>query len=305
MLVLILILLSTCLPLTPSVAGRYYGKSPQGIFNINVTVTVYTDLSASISLSVKLVNKGYIKALSNERDGKKEFRTMVLQLIYENLAMDLKDRGGKAILRGFQTLPNWSASVIVYVPRFLTVKNGTLRCPYSGPLNFVYENRVLGYAWNKFTLIMPPNMTGVFVFPKPAHASTNVFIWRDGDFIPMIQVTLPSFTPASIVLTREGNLTEFRATFTGTFNNSTVRVIEKKFERHGASNLSHVLRDNGKVLVIKGLIRSDESLPYNFKNVTTSTASGPRKGNVKGHAPLITCCIVAVIVALVFILRRR
>jgi len=281
----------------------------QRLFNINVTTTVYNDLSATLSLSVKLIDKSYITKFSNEKNGEKDFRSMVLQLVYENLAMDVRSRGGEVELRELEVLPNWRASVIVYVPRFLR-KNGKgkLTCPYSGTLNFVYMNRVFGYSWNKFTLILPENMTHVFVFPEPSSTQNNVFVWTNGDFIPLIEVTLPSFVPETFNVTYRNQTGTFKATFTGNFTNSTVKAILKRLRSSGAYNLSWSLEKNG-TLVVSGAIRKNASVPYKFKKTMSKIENGKttshRGVNPTPVSVVVVSCAVVCALILTLILRRR
>ncbi len=250
----------------------------QGIFDINITTTVYGDLSATMSLSVKLVDKAYIEKFSSDKNGKEEFRNMILQLVYENLAMDIKERGGTAELRNLNTLPNWMASVVIYIPRFLEGK-GTLRCPYSGNLNFVYMNRVLGYRWNKFTLILPENLTGVFVFPVPENSSRNVFVWKNGDFIPLIEAEAINFTPLTLNVTGSS----FTAVFRGNMTKETVRSIVETLKESGARNLSWNVKEGE--LIIRGRLTGNMSFPYRFKNTNTEEGKNISVGheNRKRH----------------------
>ncbi|NPA47050.1 MAG: hypothetical protein GXO14_00205 [Thermococci archaeon] len=294
----------------PEVAGET-GKPPQGIFLINFTVTVYGDLSASISISAKLADRNYIKEFSNDTNGRKEFSEMVLQLVYENLAMDIKARGGEAELRELAVLPNWSASLVVYVPDFLKRSDGKVRCPYSGTLNFVYANRVFGYTWDRFTLILPSNMTGVFVFPQPNERKANVFIWRNGDFIPLIEASVPGFTPEKISIAYRDGIKTFRATFRGNFTNSTIGNILERLRSSGARNVSWSLGENGTVLTISGTMSRNASIPYSFRETATSVNSSStgvsgKKGegrNAKLIGAVVASCAVACV--LIIMLKRR
>ncbi|NJF25726.1 hypothetical protein [Thermococcus sp. Bubb.Bath] len=268
------------------------GKGPQDVFDAVMTITVYADGTGTADVVVELKNPSYQSIVLAANNSREEFRKLVEQLVYTNLAEDMKERrenftiyvppGGPVKLLG-----GWRAEVTFSVVPFAVPGEHGMECPYSGPLDFVAGGRVYSFLFRRVILILPRNATVVYTFPEPNQSSDNVFIWDNATFLPMFAFKEPQVSNRNGCTPLELNLSYSPAEAKVFFNASFLcNGTFPKFP--GAKGVSYTREGNlsvvsgylvPKISYTEGLLekewKAELELPFGFRKVNgASTVKG-------------------------------
>ncbi|NJE04253.1 hypothetical protein [Thermococcus sp. MV11] len=285
------VLILTVLLIAPTVGLASAADDPQPLFDIDFVIKASpAQVNGSevwlATFKVHAVLKdpayrAYFEGLAanNSTMAEEEFRDFVRQLIYENLKDNFEKRFEAANISSTIYLPeggpvrvldNWSASVTFVVSNFLVSDDGkVLRCPLSGPMDFVFKGHVFDYSWKKMTLILPKDYEVKNLAPKPDDFTDGVAIWTDGDYIPLIELYTPVYTFVRFLNSTHKTIemrydpgegyVQFNATFTGAnASESTLNYLIKSFR--GTMDVISIdsLQKNGSIVVI-GIARPEVS----------------------------------------------
>ncbi|WP_055428320.1 hypothetical protein [Thermococcus thioreducens] len=166
-----------------------------------------------------------------------------------------------------KVLDNWSAVVTFALANFLVSDGKVLRCPLSGSLDFVYKGHVFDYSWDKLTLILPKDYQIKNLAPVPDDLSDNVAVWKDGSFLPIIELYTPVYSyvlflnstrkEISLLYDPEEGYVQFNATFTGA--NATPSIINQLLASFRATMdvMSIDTRQENGSLVVIGVARPE------------------------------------------------
>ena len=221
-------------------------SGPQKVFDITMMVQVsQTRINGSLTwagtfdIYVKLIDPNYRAyfnnlAKKNETNATLQFANLVYNLVYNNLKKDFDDKlrgsnvtaiiyvppGGPVRVTG-----RWSAVVRFSIVPFLVPDGPYLKCPFYGPLDFVFLGRVYSFSWRRLTLILPKDYQVKELVPRPKDLSENVAVWEGGDYIPYVEIYSPVYlfevfinsTRKTIELSFDPNegYVKFNATFVG------------------------------------------------------------------------------------------
>ncbi|ASJ10648.1 hypothetical protein A3L12_04710 [Thermococcus sp. P6] len=273
-------------PLSRVAAGAV--DNPQPLFEVGITLTVNqvrignsTTWLGTFKIHAHLKDPGmraYFEylAANNSTYARERFSNFVEQLIYENLKDDI-ERGFEGVNVSstiylppegpVRVLDNWSALVTFSVTNFLVGDWRVLRCPLSGPLDFVYRGHVFDYSWDRFTLILPRDYEIETLAPVPDELSDNVAVWNGGDFIPLIELYTPLYSyveflnstrkEISLLYDPEEGYVQFNATFSGA--NATSVVVNQllaSFKDTMQIMSIDALQRNGSLVVV-GIARPE------------------------------------------------
>ena len=274
--------------LTPLIGEVSAVDDPQPLFRMEMTITVAPVKVENVStwmgtfkIYVVLKDPGYREyfdylAANNSTKANEEFKSFVKQLVYDNMKDNLEKRFEAANMNSTIYLPsggpvrvldNWSAVVTFAVANFLVSDGKVLRCPVSGFLDFVYKGHVFDYSWDKLTLILPRDYQIKNLAPVPDDLSDNVAVWKDGSFLPLIELYTPVYsyvlflnsTRKEISLLYDPNegYVQFNATFTGA--NATPSIVNQLLASFKATmNVMSIdaRQENGSLVVI-GVVRPE------------------------------------------------
>ncbi|WP_297500519.1 hypothetical protein [Thermococcus sp.] len=242
-LVVLLILVLAFSVITPPVSAT---SGPQKVFDIRIMLQVsQSQINGSLAwvgtfdIYVKLKDPNYrayfeYLARKNETNATRQFANFVYNLVYNNLKKDLNDKLEGSNLSAVIYIPpegpvhvtsNWSATVRFSIVPFLVPNGPYLKCPFYGPLDFVFQGQIYSFSWERLMMIFPEDYKIRELVPKPNDLSNNVAIWENGDYIPYIELYNPVYlfqtfinsTRKTIEISfdpNEGYL-QFNATFTG------------------------------------------------------------------------------------------
>ncbi|WP_297510059.1 hypothetical protein [Thermococcus sp.] len=242
-LVVLIILMLAFSVTTPSVSAA---SGPQQLFDIKIMLRVsQSQINGSLAwigtfdIYVKLKDPNYRAyfghlAKENETNATIQFANFVYLLVYSNLKKDLNDRLEGSNLSAIIYVPpggpvrvtsNWSAVVRFSIVPFLVPDGPYLKCPYYGPLDFVFKGKIYSFSWERLTIVFPKGYRIGELAPKPNDLSGNVAVWENGDYLPYIELYNPVYlfqtfinsTRKTIEVSFDPNegYIQFNATFTG------------------------------------------------------------------------------------------
>ncbi|ASI99409.1 hypothetical protein [Thermococcus celer] len=282
--------------LTPLLSEASAADKPQSLFMIDMTIRVSPVNVENASTWMGLFQihavlkdpgqRAYFQylAANNSTKAREEFGDFVKQLIYDNMRDNIKRRFNAANVSGTIYLPpggpvevlnNWSAVVTFYLTNFLISDGDVLRCPLSGPLDFVYKGHVFRYTWDRLTLILPRGYGIKNLAPVPDDLSDGVAVWNGGYFIPLIELYANNSTSTgtrvlsyaeflnstrkeiSLVYDPDEGYVQFNATFTGASATPSITSRLLASFRATMNVISMDAREGNGSLVIIGVARPE------------------------------------------------
>ncbi|WP_258083501.1 hypothetical protein [Thermococcus thermotolerans] len=274
--------------LTPLIGEVSAVDDPQPLFRMEMTITVArvkventSTWMGTFKIYVVLKDPGYrayfdYLVANNSTKANEEFASLVKQLVYDNMKDNLEKKFEAANMSSTIYLPsggpvrvldNWSAVVTFAVANFLVGDGKVLRCPVSGFLDFVYRGHVFDYSWDKLTLILPRDYQIKNLAPVPDDLSDNVAVWKNGSFLPIIELYTPVYSyvlflnstrkEISLLYDPKEGYVQFNATFTGA--NATPSIINQLLASFRATMdvMSIDTRQENGSLVVIGVVRPE------------------------------------------------
>ena len=347
--------------LTPLLGEVSAAENPQPVFKIDIVIKAApvaignsSTWLGTFKMRVVLVEpseRAYFENLAaqNKTLAEEEFRSLVEALVYRNLKRNLEKRFEAAGLNSTIYLPsggpvkvldNWSAAVTFAVSNFMVSDGKVIRCPISGPMDFVYKGKVYDYSWERLTLILPKDYEIKNLAPTPSDLSDNVAVWENGNFIPLVELYTPVYSyvrflnathkEISLQYDPQEGYVQFNATFTGA--KATQSIISQLLAsfRGTMDIISIDTRQEENGLVVIGVAKPDVTyqetsservwkamvkLPGRFDSITVVGGEyivGPDNTVIitvteskPSKLPYIAGAVVLVAIAAVFLMRGR